>query len=205
MAIYHVNLGFATLADTRLDAFAEKVVAKLAGNAAFPSPPVSVAGLESLLGDYTSALAAAADGGKMATAVKNSARAALVAALREVAIYVLGQGSNDVPKLLSSGFSLSSTSRTRSSLAAPAILRIVNGVSGELRLSVTPIRNAKAYELQTSTDNGASWEYRGTSTQARVARLRGLSPGTLYQIQVRAVGGTTGYSDWSDAVSHMAT
>ncbi len=28
--------------------------------------------------------------------------------------------------------------------------------------------------------------------------------GTNYSIQVRAVGGLTGYSDWSDPVSHMS-
>ena len=29
-------------------------------------------------------------------------------------------------------------------------------------------------------------------------------PGVTYTVQVRGVGGTTGYSDWSDPVSHMA-
>jgi len=29
-----------------------------------------------------------------------------------------------------------------------------------------------------------------------------LIPGGNYQFQVRAVGGSTGYSDWSDPVSH---
>ncbi|NOS68990.1 MAG: fibronectin type III domain-containing protein [Verrucomicrobia bacterium] len=35
--------------------------------------------------------------------------------------------------------------------------------------------------------------------------LDGLTPGATYAVQARAVGGTTGYSDWSDPVSHMAT
>lgn len=34
--------------------------------------------------------------------------------------------------------------------------------------------------------------------------LNGLTPGTQYQVQVRAIGGSTGYSDWSDSVSHMS-
>lgn len=33
----------------------------------------------------------------------------------------------------------------------------------------------------------------------------GLVPGTTYELQLRSVGGTTGYSDWSDPVSRMAT
>ncbi|MGN6554051.1 MAG: fibronectin type III domain-containing protein [Verrucomicrobiota bacterium] len=35
--------------------------------------------------------------------------------------------------------------------------------------------------------------------------MEGLIPGTLYSIQVRGIGGSTGTSDWSDPVSHMAT
>jgi hypothetical protein len=31
-----------------------------------------------------------------------------------------------------------------------------------------------------------------------------LTAGTTYTIQVRALGGLTGESDWSDPVSHMA-
>jgi hypothetical protein len=31
-----------------------------------------------------------------------------------------------------------------------------------------------------------------------------LTPGTIYTMQVRAVGGSTGMGDWSDPISHMA-
>ena len=34
--------------------------------------------------------------------------------------------------------------------------------------------------------------------------VNGLTPGTNYTFQVRAIGGSTGYSDWSDPVSHMS-
>jgi hypothetical protein len=37
----------------------------------------------------------------------------------------------------------------------------------------------------------------------RVAFL-GLTGGTTYTIEVRALGGSTGQSDWSDPSSHMA-
>jgi hypothetical protein len=33
----------------------------------------------------------------------------------------------------------------------------------------------------------------------------GLTPGTVYTVEIRGVGGTTGTGDWSDPVSHMAT
>jgi len=44
----------------------------------------------------------------------------------------------------------------------------------------------------------------GQFTQGRRIVLKELTPGTTYNIQARAVGGSTGYSDWSDPISHMA-
>lgn len=35
-------------------------------------------------------------------------------------------------------------------------------------------------------------------------RCQAFSPGGNYPFQVRAVGGSTSYSDWSDPVSHMS-
>ncbi|MFM8469141.1 MAG: fibronectin type III domain-containing protein [Limisphaerales bacterium] len=36
------------------------------------------------------------------------------------------------------------------------------------------------------------------------AVVENLTPGTTYTFSVRAVGGSTGFSDWSDPVSHMS-
>ncbi|MFO1481723.1 MAG: fibronectin type III domain-containing protein [Verrucomicrobiaceae bacterium] len=44
----------------------------------------------------------------------------------------------------------------------------------------------------------------GLFTNSRSMAINGLTPGGNYQFQVRAVGGSTGYSDWSDPVSHMS-
>jgi len=41
------------------------------------------------------------------------------------------------------------------------------------------------------------------STQARNIVIPGLTPGVVYTLQGQAVGGSTGFSDWSDPVSHM--
>jgi hypothetical protein len=43
----------------------------------------------------------------------------------------------------------------------------------------------------------------GIFTQARKITLPGLTPGQVYSVQSRAIGGSTGYSDWSDPISHM--
>jgi len=38
----------------------------------------------------------------------------------------------------------------------------------------------------------------------RCIGFNGLTPGGLYEIQIRAIGGSTGYSDWSDPTQHRS-
>ncbi len=44
----------------------------------------------------------------------------------------------------------------------------------------------------------------GVFTNSRGIIVPDLTPGTVYNLQARAIGGTTGYSDWSDPVSRRA-
>ncbi|MFA6561406.1 MAG: fibronectin type III domain-containing protein [Verrucomicrobiia bacterium] len=48
------------------------------------------------------------------------------------------------------------------------------------------------------------WQSGGHSTTSRSIRINGLTPGGLYEIQIRALGGSTGTSDWSDAKQHRS-
>ena len=106
--------------------------------------------------------------------------------------------------LLSSGFQATSTNHTQSELDDPIILSIDNGTTGQLIAHLSPVDNAHSYQVKVMTADGkvvATVD----STQARNVALPSLIPGTTYTMQARAVGGSTGYSDWSDPVSHMAT
>jgi hypothetical protein len=53
----------------------------------------------------------------------------------------------------------------------------------------------KSYEVQTK--NGGGWTPTGIFTQARRITLPGLTPGQVYSVQSRAIGGAIGYSDWN--------
>ena len=104
--------------------------------------------------------------------------------------------------LLSSGFNANSTNRASAQLDTPAVVNLVNGMSSQLILRMQPVVNAKSYEVQTK--NGGGWTPQaGIFTQARKITLPGLTPGQVYSVQSRAIGGVTGYSDWSSPVSHM--
>jgi len=127
--------------------------------------------------------------------------------LRKLKHYVEDNCNNDLAVLLSSGFQAAATSRTRSPLANPAILGIDFGNSTELVLKVTPIALAKCYEVQSAAVGAGNvpgpWQAAGLFTASRSITIAGPAPGSTYVFQVRAVGGSTGYSDWSNPVYRM--
>ena len=75
-------------------------------------------------------------------------------------------------------------------------------MSQQLGLRLKPVYTARAYEVRMSYVIG-EWKAVGVFTQSRVV-IKDVMPGTTYTLQARAIGGSTGYSDWSDPVSHMA-
>jgi hypothetical protein len=204
---YRVALSFARLPDSDLDEFTSNVITCLTSNAGFPTPTVKPADLTKLQSTFTDAIVAAAQGGKQATAAKNEARESLLDAMRKNAAYVQGIASHDLPLLLSSGYEATSTNRAQGQLDIPTIVGINNDATTQLTVRMQPVDNARSYQVRASTGNNGSTVSLPTvdSTQARRVILPNLTPGATYTVQARAVGGTTGYSDWSDPVSHMAT
>ncbi len=191
----------------QLVTMAGAVVTGLTNNSAFPSPTVDLKAVQSAADSLNEALAAQTHGGTAATAEKNNRREALIEILRKVKHYVEDNCGNDLAVLLSSGFQAASSNRTRSPLANPSILGIDFGNSAELVLRVTPIANARCYDVRSApvgADNvPGPWQAAGLFTSSRSITIAGLVPGTTYMFLVRAVGGSTGSSDWSNPVSHM--
>ena len=203
-----VLLGFTNAPDHSLEETATAVSTNLYGNAAYPSPPVTQAVLDAANAAFGLAIAAAKLGGPADTADKNNKHDTLVGLLRQLAGYVQEKCNNDLATLLSSGFDAVSNNRSSTPLAAPIIRDILNGNSGQLIVRVTPIANAKCYEVRYALIGvgGAPgpWQSGGLFTNSRSMPINGLTPGGNYSFQVRAIGGSTGYSDWSDPVSHMS-
>jgi hypothetical protein len=204
MANYRVNLGFAGYSDSSLNEFTLNIIAGLTGSTSFPAPPVTLADLGTLQTAFGTALTAAAQGGTPLTAAKNAARAALVTALRKVAAYVQSLAGQDQALLLSSGFLANSTARTKLPLTTPNILQVANGISTQLVMRLQGVLNARAYEVQVKNGTGG-WVSAGIFTYSRGIVLENLTPGNTYSAQTRAIGGSTGYSGWSNPVSCMAT
>ena len=83
------------------------------------------------------------------------------------------------------------------------MVKIENEQSMLLVLQLKSVPNAKAYEVQKMNGTGG-WNLVGIFTKARRIVVEELVPGSVYSLKARAVGGSTGYSGWSDPVSHMA-
>ena len=205
----HVRIAdrLTTQSAEQLVATAATIITGLTGNAAFPSLPVDLKTVQAAVDDLNSAIVAQAHGGPAATAEKHHKKDALIALLRQLKHYVEDHCGNDVAVVLTSGFQPAVINRTRVPLDNPAILAVDLGNSGELVLKVTPIARVKCYEVRFAA-NGAgavpgNWQTAGLFTNSRSITVGNLTPGTAYTVQVRAVGGSTGYSEWSNPVSRM--
>jgi len=197
-----VSLAFARLPDKELDNFTLSVKNSLTGNAAYPTPPVTLANLETARADLEQKIADAASGGPPDTAAKNDSRANLLGMLRQIASYVQINCNNDMATLLSSGFQAMSTNRAQTPLDKPTSLVIENGGSGQLVASVDPVKNTSLYEGRVKGSTG-DWLPSVFTGDSQHIEFNGLTPGQNYTIQVRALGGSTGQSDWSDPSTHM--
>jgi hypothetical protein len=192
-----VSDSFARLSADQLVTMAGGVIAGLTNNPAFPDPTVDLKTVEIAVDDLKTA----------ATAEKNNKQEALIAILRRLKHYVQDNCRNDLAILLSSGFQSVATTRVRAPLAIPSILSVNPGSSCELVLKANRIANAKCYEVQSvamGADGGPGpWQAAGLFTSTRSMKIAGLVSGTTYLFQVRAIGGSTGYSDWSNTVSRI--
>ena len=201
---YKVSRDFLKYSDAEADEFAVRIVNGLTGNAAFPTPPVIPANLAAL-GDAFRTAIAAATGDPVDTVAKDNARDTLMTALRKDANYVEMEASQDLQKLLSSGYYAAGTNRAQTPLDTPTITEISNLATTQLLVRLTPIDNAKSYQVQTSINGSGTWQEAGIFTQARRIVLPNLTPGTICNVRARAIGGSTGASDWSLPAARMVT
>lgn len=205
--VNRVSLGYKRLPVEAIPPFAGWIVTCLTGSAVFSKPPVPlvppvppnpaapvdmttrITALQVAIKNYQ-------DGGTLALTARNVALAAVIEGLDALAFYVQTVSRFDRDQMLTSGFVPVSTNRGQTKLDAPAITGIANDTATELDVHLTSVTNAYGYEVQICTGTGA-WTTAKYSAQARTIPLTGLTTGTVYQVRARALGGSTGQSDWS--------
>ena len=171
----------------------------------FENLPVTPAELQTLVNSLNDKQSAMLTGGTAETAARNKAFDALVDALNANANVVENAVGTDLEKLLSTGYLPVNPSRGSVPLDDTGIVKLLNNGTTQLLLQLEVVRNAKTYQVQTSTDGGKTWVEACLSTQARRVVLVNLVPGTVYTVRARAIGGSTGSSNWCAPMSIMST
>jgi hypothetical protein len=171
----------------------------------FIKPPVSMADMETQRLAYQATNTESRKLGVDRTRANAVAKQVLVDSLMQTALYCQGLARHDLNLLLSSGFEVNSTNRTSGPLDPPSIKDILNNVSGQLTVRGLGVLNGRMYKARTSTDGGKTWTEWPLFKGARLMVLSPVVPGTVYMVEICAMGGSTGQSPWSNPVSIMAT
>jgi hypothetical protein len=210
--VNRVSLAHKRMGATAVSVYLGWIIACMTGNAAFPKPPIALVppvppdptapvDLTTRKASLDAAITAAQGGGTLPTAAKNAALQFALDGLDALAFYVQTTARYDLPMFLTSGFQTVSNNHGQSPLDAPTITGIDNDISMQLAVHLTPITNAFGFEVQILI--AGVWTTVKYSGQARTILLIGLTTGTVVQVRARALGGSTGESDWSTPSSSM--
>jgi hypothetical protein len=180
----------------------------MAGNANFPNPTVDLAALKTDIDSFSALMAEAEDGSKKVIAQKDKQRVVVIKKLKLLARFVEVHSDGDMAVFTSSGFQAASTTKVPPSpLPLPVIQNVDHGaISGEIVVQVKRIPKAKSYDIRYgATVNGAvptSWTTKTVTRVKPPVGIQGLTPGTVYAFQVRALG-PLGSTDWTDSMTCM--
>ena len=181
-------------------------------NAVLNAPPVPIPNLTAARETLTVAMAAAADGGKIATADKNKKRGDVAIMMRLLAHYVEVACKGDETTFLSSGFvpkQKPATPKPPTQLAVPTMVKVEQGPTGSLLAIIKPDPKALHFDVEcaalgTNPTPGTPgpWTTIMVPDTKQPVTFDHLTPGTIYAFRVRAYG-KLGLTDYSDTVQRM--
>ncbi len=171
----------------------------------FPKLPVPATVIKTLADDLSVKQGAMIIGGPVEREARDTAFDALCAALDSDADEVEKVVQANMQMLLATGYLPASTNRTSSPLDDTAINGLFNNGTTQALLRLQSVRNARSYQVQTSADNGKTWQDAVISPKALRIVIPNLVPGTTYLVRARAIGGSTGASNWTSPGSIMST
>ena len=201
--------GFTGMKDTDVAAEGATVLTALTGNSKFPNPPIDLTVFKTDLDTFNTLIAESASGTKAVIASKNKQRQTVIQMLRLLARYVEYTSNGDMSVFQTSGFQAVTSTRVKGQPLSEKIRKIEHGAnSGQVIVWVNTVRGALSYEFRYGASvNGAppaTWTSQAAPMVKSPVIVTGLTPGTAYQFQARAVL-KTGYTDYSDAVTFICT
>jgi hypothetical protein len=204
----HIALGYSGVSDSNV---AAEALAAHDGVKAhpefFPNPP-DLAAFLSTIQAFESSIAAAKDGGKKAISQKEKDRAATIKLHRQLGHYVEANCKDDVTIVNVSGFKVAIVAKSPPQPMPKGVINKVEAgsVSGEIVAKGKPIPKARSYVFRHAAigpDGKPGTWTEIALTNPRAVRVTGLTPGTIYALQIRALG-VLGFGDWSDVATRMS-
>jgi hypothetical protein len=180
--------------------YCHNIGAKLKGNTALSSPPISLDVYEQDLAAYDTAETTAKDKAPAALADRDAKALKVYQNVRHIVDYVQGVAdiqaspADAIAVILSAGLQVKrSSTRKKRELDAK-----YTGISGQVQLLALVIAGAGAYYWEFSLDM-KSWST-APETTASSTTVSGLTPGQLYYFRFRALT-NKGKTDYSQVVS----
>ena len=150
--------------------------------------------------------AAAVDGGKKAVQEQKHLKGVVVKFLTQLAHWAEANCKEDMTTFLSSGFQAASAKKPKAPPVTESIRKVVLGAkSGELVVKLMKYPGAASYEVrwgQVSAGGGmpTAWNSQPLANVKTPVTISGLTPGTTYLIEARAVT-KAGYTDYGQPIA----
>jgi hypothetical protein len=201
--------GFSGVSDADVIVRCNTIQTNIDGNSYFAVPPVDPATLKKEIDKFSALVTQAHDGSKKAIAEKNKQREVVIKMVRLLGRYVEVTSNGDMAIFQTSGFQPASTTRTSSEPLSEKIRKIEHGPnSGQILVWVRKISKASSYEVRYVAANApppTPWTSVGVPQVKAAVTIAGLTPGTTYNFQARALTKDNGYTDWTDSISFICT
>jgi len=197
------KLGLHGLTDNDLQTYAKDKIDKIGAEPAFAAINPTVGQLNTKYNQYRTALSATQDGNKSQTETKNERRQELEDLLTDMATDAAKIADGDVPLYLKTGFDRKDTQGTPvGELLPPENIKFddYGSIPNELRPNWDVVEHAVCYQVDVYSDLNDPLTTRVGEdiVLPSKATITGLPGGQMVHVRVRAIGGSTGKSPWSD-------
>jgi hypothetical protein len=198
--IQKILVDFSKYTITALLDKAQTIIDSLTTNPNVPTPQPSVAELQDAMDDLTTASAAANTGGQQAKVIRDQKKEALIALLKQEAVYVTMVANGDTAIMLSAGFDISKIPSPIGPLPKPAKFIVSSPQKGWLQAKVKAIKGAKNYQFEYKKVEDTDWTV-VSLTKTRLV-VQGLESTKEYIARVLPIGASEerAYSDEITAV-----
>jgi hypothetical protein len=200
-------MGFAHYGVKDVDTFSSHVYTQTTANAAsFPGLTANVTALGVAQGNLHTSIAASLERGRSLILDRNAKCDIVVSLLRVIATAIEAIPNMTEAVAATSGFVTyePGVHHDATTPDPPVILGINNTGHGQLGFNLQGSNTRRGYELQYSI-NGGPPVHAGFFSNTRNVVVSGLTAGTTYTFQARALGGNNKNSDWCAPVSCMCT